>query len=64
MTEPPAKVAKMSSSLDQLKQFTTIVADTGDFEGNFQLFFMILLDLAIWVLLLSSICCGKTGCFV
>lgn len=33
-TEPQAKKAKMSS-LDQLKSFTTIVADTGDFEGNY-----------------------------
>lgn len=31
-TEPQAKKAKMSS-LEQLKSFTTIVADTGDFEG-------------------------------
>lgn len=34
MTEPPSKVIKMSSSLDQLKQLTTVVADTGDFEGK------------------------------
>lgn len=31
--EPQTKKSKMSSSLDQLKQFTVIVADTGDFEG-------------------------------
>lgn len=29
---PPAKSAKMSTSLDQLKQFSTIVADSGDFQ--------------------------------
>lgn len=33
MTEPPSKVIKMSSSLEQLKQVTTVVADTGDFEA-------------------------------
>jgi hypothetical protein len=32
-SEPQAK-KKMSSSLTQLKNFTTVVADTGDFEGN------------------------------
>jgi len=32
MTEPPAKVSKMASALDQLKNLTTVVADTGDFE--------------------------------
>lgn len=39
--EPQSKKSKMSSSLDQLKQLTTIVADTGDFEGiaNLQCFF-------------------------
>lgn len=31
--EPQSKKAKMTS-LDQLKTFTTIVADTGDFEGK------------------------------
>lgn len=31
-TEPLAKRSKMSA-LDQLKQFSTVVADTGDFEG-------------------------------
>lgn len=30
--EPLAKRSKMSA-LDQLKQFSTVVADTGDFEG-------------------------------
>ena len=34
MTEPPAKVSKMASALDQLKNLTTVVADTGDFEGK------------------------------
>lgn len=32
-SEPQSKKSKMSSTLDQLKQLTTIVADTGDFEG-------------------------------
>lgn len=33
-SEPQNKKTKMSSSsLEQLKNFTTIVADTGDFEG-------------------------------
>lgn len=27
---------KMTSSLDHLKKFTTVVADTGDFEGTIQ----------------------------
>ncbi|KAL1400142.1 hypothetical protein pipiens_007677, partial [Culex pipiens pipiens] len=30
--EPQSKKSKMVSSLEQLKQLTTIVADTGDFE--------------------------------
>lgn len=34
-SEPQSKKTKMSSSLDQLKTLTTIVADTGDFEGKF-----------------------------
>jgi len=33
MPEPAAKVAKMSSSLDQLKEHTVVVADTGDFQA-------------------------------
>jgi len=33
MGEPAAKVAKMANSLEQLKVYTTIVADTGDFEA-------------------------------
>jgi len=32
--DPVAKSLKMSSALDQLKQYTTVVADTGDFEGD------------------------------
>lgn len=31
--EPQTKKTKVVSTLDQLKQITTIVADTGDFEG-------------------------------
>ena len=34
MTEPAQKIAKMASSLQQLKDVTTVVADTGDFEGE------------------------------
>ena len=34
MTEPPSKVSKMESELDQLKEHTVVVADTGDFEGK------------------------------
>jgi transaldolase len=34
-SEPQSKKTKvMASSLDQLKAITTIVADTGDFEGK------------------------------
>lgn len=33
-SEPVCKRSKMSSSLDQLKSATIVVADTGDFEGN------------------------------
>ncbi|CAH1799298.1 unnamed protein product [Owenia fusiformis] len=33
MGEPEAKVAKMSSALEQLKSKTIVVADTGDFEA-------------------------------
>ena len=34
MSEPAAKIAKMTSCLDQLKEHTVVVADTGDFEGG------------------------------
>lgn len=34
MSEPQLKKVKMSSSLAQLKEMTTVVADTGDFEGK------------------------------
>ena len=34
--EPAAKQSKMASALDQLKQYTTVVADTGDFEGKYK----------------------------
>lgn len=33
MSEPQVKKTKTVSALDQLKAMTTIVADTGDFEG-------------------------------
>lgn len=33
MSEPQVKKTKTVSTLDQLKAMTTIVADTGDFEG-------------------------------
>ena len=33
-SEPKKKIAKMGSSLEQLKNYTTVVADTGDFEGK------------------------------
>jgi len=32
--DPAAKSRKISSALDQLKLYTTVVADTGDFEGT------------------------------
>ena len=34
MSQSPDKKRKMSTSLDQLKEYTTVVADTGDFEGE------------------------------
>lgn len=34
-TDSHNKKVKMSNSLEQLKALTVIVADTGDFEGNF-----------------------------
>jgi len=34
MTESQSKKSKMTSSLNQLKDLTTVVADTGDFQGN------------------------------
>lgn len=34
MSEPQSKKVKMPSSLAQLKEITTIVADTGDFQGE------------------------------
>lgn len=33
--EPVSKQAKMASALDQLKEHTVVVADTGDFGGNY-----------------------------
>lgn len=33
MSEPQCKKSKISNSLEQLKTFTTVVADTGDFEA-------------------------------
>jgi len=33
MSEPQCKRSKMANSLEQLKSFTTVVADTGDFEA-------------------------------
>lgn len=36
MSEPKEKAAKMATELDQLKDYTVVVADTGDFEGEFQ----------------------------
>ncbi|XP_066253591.1 probable transaldolase [Euwallacea similis] len=33
MSEPQCKRSKMASTLDQLKAFTVVVADTGDFEA-------------------------------
>uniref|UniRef100_A0A1B0GR11 Transaldolase n=1 Tax=Mus musculus TaxID=10090 RepID=A0A1B0GR11_MOUSE len=35
MSGSPVKRQRMESALDQLKQFTTVVADTGDFNGCF-----------------------------
>ena len=32
--DPIAESRKISSALDQLKQYTSVVADTGDFEGK------------------------------
>lgn len=34
MSGSPVKRQRMESALDQLKQFTTVVADTGDFHGE------------------------------
>lgn len=34
MSESPSKKNKMATSLDQLKELTVVVADTGDFEGE------------------------------
>lgn len=34
MSEPQCKKIKMPNSLEQLKSLTTVVADTGDFEGK------------------------------
>ena len=37
MSEPVNKQAKMSTSLEYLKEYTTVVADTGDFESEYLL---------------------------
>lgn len=34
MSEPQCKRSKMANSLEQLKNLTVVVADTGDFEGT------------------------------
>lgn len=34
MSGSPVKRQRMESALEQLKQFTTVVADTGDFHGE------------------------------
>lgn len=34
LVEPHKKKPKMPSTLDQLKSYTVVVADTGDFEGK------------------------------
>lgn len=34
MTEPQCKRSKMPNGLEELKSLTTVVADTGDFEGK------------------------------
>lgn len=34
MTDPSPKKQKMASTLSQLKDYTVVVADTGDFEGK------------------------------
>lgn len=34
MSGSPVKRQRMESALEQLKQFTTVVADTGDFNGE------------------------------
>lgn len=34
MSESPTKKSKMATALDQLKEMTVVVADTGDFEGK------------------------------
>lgn len=36
MSESPSKKNKMASSLDQLKEMTVVVADTGDFESKWR----------------------------
>ena len=65
MSEPQCKRSKMSSSLEQLKALTTVVADTGDFEGKpfFWVYRAILLSVLSLVLLLSVVImfiCVKT----
>lgn len=42
MSEHQSKRIKMSNSLEQLKALTTVVADTGDFEGEFTIDFQCL----------------------
>lgn len=37
MSSPQCKKVKMTSSLEQLKALTIVVADTGDFQGKFNL---------------------------
>lgn len=46
MSEPQCKRSKMTAStLTQLKALTTVVADTGDFEGNYE--FIVLVTMLV-----------------
>lgn len=43
MSVSPDKRRKMESALEQIKKYTVVVADTGDFNGKF----LITLDISI-----------------
>lgn len=39
MSDPSPKKQKMATTLSQLKDYTVVVADTGDFEGRINFVF-------------------------
>lgn len=56
MSQSPDKRRKMESALEQLKKYTVVVADTGDFNGKFSRYFLVTVSLfhLSWCIYLSG----------